>query len=387
MLVGIRLIVIMAIVGGLIAYMADKMGSKIGKKRMSIFGLRPKHTSILLTVLGGIIISVLTIVVMAGASQSARTALFGMDKLQKELRQLNKDKVVAAEALASAKGQVDEQKELILKLDEKIKLGTERNRDMESKLSSMNEKYMLAQNEVQALSEAREKLNGEIAELEETTDKLRKGIISMREGQVFYRAGEVIYAGVMHGGLTHEENIVQVNWLLRSANAAALQRLGMEQQKDQPLQAIWIAQSIVDEAVAMLDNSKGNMFFRVRAVANVIVGELAVCDIEATENQFIYPDGSLIYSEDYNLEDKEVNYENVIMSFLYHINPEAVKAGVLPDPMTGKVGNIDAATMIDCSNQIRKAKGNFTLKAYADGDITTAGPVRVRMEVIPRDDD
>lgn len=223
MLVGIRLIVIMAIVGGLIAYMADKMGSKIGKKRMSIFGLRPKHTSILLTVLGGIIISVLTIVVMAGASQSARTALFGMDKLQKELRQLNKDKVVAAEALASAKGQVDEQKELILKLDEKIKLGTERNRDMESKLSSMNEKYMLAQNEVQALSEAREKLNGEIAELEETTDKLRKGIISMREGQVFYRAGEVIYAGVMHGGLTHEENIVQVNWLLRSANAAALQ--------------------------------------------------------------------------------------------------------------------------------------------------------------------
>ena len=38
----------MAIVGGLIAYLADKMGSKIGKKRMSVFGLRPKHTSILL---------------------------------------------------------------------------------------------------------------------------------------------------------------------------------------------------------------------------------------------------------------------------------------------------------------------------------------------------
>ena len=47
-MVGIRMIVIMAIVGGLIAYIADKMGSKIGKKRMSVFGLRPKHTSILL---------------------------------------------------------------------------------------------------------------------------------------------------------------------------------------------------------------------------------------------------------------------------------------------------------------------------------------------------
>lgn len=386
-MVGIRLIIIMAIVGGLIAYIADKMGSKIGKKRMSIFGLRPKHTSILLTVLSGIVISVLTIIVMAIASQSARTALFGMDKLQKELRQLNKDKVVAAEALSSAKLQVDEQNKLIGQLDEKIKESTARNSAIEQKLASMNEKYILAQNEVQALSEARTKLNAEITELEETTKELRKGIISMREGQVFYRTGEVIYAGVMHGGLSHEENIVQVNWLLHSANGAALQRLGMEQNKEQPLQAIWIAQSIVDEAVAMLDQSKGNMFFRVRAVANVIVGELAICDIEVTENQFIYPNGSLIYSEDYDLNGKDISYENVIMSFLYHINVEAVKAGVLPDPLTGKVGNIDAATMIECSNEIRETKGKFTLKAYADGDITTAGPVRVRMEVVPRDDD
>lgn len=386
-MVGIRLIIIMAIVGGLIAYIADKMGSKIGKKRMSIFGLRPKHTSILLTVLSGIVISVLTIIVMAIASQSARTALFGMDKLQKELRQLNKDKVVAAEALSSAKLQVDEQNKLIGQLDEKIKESTARNSAIEQKLTSMNEKYILAQNEVQALSEARTKLNAEITELEETTKELRKGIISMREGQVFYRTGEVIYAGVMHGGLSHEENIVQVNWLLHSANGAALQRLGMEQNKEQPLQVIWIAQSIVDEAVAMLDQSKGNMFFRVRAVANVIVGELAICDIEVTENQFIYPDDSLIYSEDYDLNGKDISYENVIMSFLYHINVEAVKAGVLPDPLTGKVGNIDAATMIECSNEIRETKGKFTLKAYADGDITTAGPVRVRMEVVPRDDD
>lgn len=386
-MVGIRLIIIMAIVGGLIAYIADKMGSKIGKKRMSIFGLRPKHTSILLTVLSGIVISVLTIIVMAIASQSARTALFGMDKLQKELRQLNKDKVVAAEALSSAKLQVDEQNKLIGQLDEKIKESTARNSAIEQKLASMNEKYILAQNEVQALSEARTKLNAEITEFEETTKELRKGIISMREGQVFYRTGEVIYAGVMHGGLSHEENIVQVNWLLHSANGAALQRLGMEQNKEQPLQAIWIAQSIVDEAVAMLDQSKGNMFFRVRAVANVIVGELAICDIEVTENQFIYPDDSLIYSEDYDLNGKDISYENVIMSFLYHINVEAVKAGVLPDPLTGKVGNIDAATMIECSNEIRETKGKFTLKAYADGDITTAGPVRVRMEVVPRDDD
>ena len=75
----------MAIVGGLIAYLADKMGSKIGKKRMSVFGLRPKHTSILLTVLGGTIIAVLTISVMAIASQSARTACSAWKKFSRSL--------------------------------------------------------------------------------------------------------------------------------------------------------------------------------------------------------------------------------------------------------------------------------------------------------------
>ena len=56
----------------------------------------------------------------------------------------------------------------------------------------------------------------------------------------------------------------------------------------------------------------------------------------------------------------------------------------MPDPLTGKVGNMDAATMIETSNAIRRTNGLFTLKAYAKGDITTAGPVRLRLEVVPK---
>ena len=72
------------------------------------------------------------------------------------------------------------------------------------------------------------------------------------------------------------------------------------------------------------------------------------------------------------------------MGFLTQINHQAVEAGVLPDPLTGKVGNMDAATMIETSNAIRRTNGLFTLKAYAKGDITTAGPVRLRLEVVPK---
>ncbi len=379
-MVGIRLIVIMAIVGALIAYIADKMGSKIGKKKLSVFGLRPKYTSILLTALSGSIIAVLTISVMAIASQSARTALFGMDKLQKELRMLNSEKDFAAKALATAKEKVTAQNKQISILDAKILESTRENDEMEARLGQLNEKYRLAQSEVDSLTSSKVQLTNEIEDLEKTTAALRKGIITMREGQVYFRAGEVLYAGVLHGGLTHEENIAQVNWLLQNSNEAALQRLGL-QDKDEPVQAIWISKNIVNKAVAALDNSQGDLLLRVRAVANIIVGELAVCNIEIINNKFIYPDGSLILSADYDLNKSDLSNEEVLMGFLTQINHNAVKAGVLPDPLTGKVGNMDAATMIDASNAIRRTDGIFTLRAYAKGNITAAGPVRVRLEV------
>lgn len=379
-MVGIRLIVIMAIVGALIAYIADKMGSKIGKKKLSVFGLRPKYTSILLTALSGSIIAVLTISVMAIASQSARTALFGMDKLQKELRMLNSEKDFTAKALATAKEKVTAQNKQISILDAKILESTRENDEMEARLGQLNEKYRLAQSEVDSLTSSKVQLTNEIEDLEKTTAALRKGIITMREGQVYFRAGEVLYAGVLHGGLTHEENIAQVNWLLQNSNEAALQRLGL-QDKDEPVQAIWISKNIVNKAVAALDNSQGDLLLRVRAVANIIVGELAVCNIEIINNKFIYPDGSLILSADYDLNKSDLSNEEVLMGFLTQINHNAVKAGVLPDPLTGKVGNMDAATMIDASNAIRRTDGIFTLRAYAKGNITAAGPVRVRLEV------
>lgn len=384
-MVGIRLIIIMAIVGGLIAYIADKMGSKIGKKKMSVFGLRPRHTSVLLTVLSGIIISVLTICVMAVSSNSARTALFGMEKIQAELKALNKEKSAAADALAQAAKDVEAKNGIISELDEKIKNSMAENDAIEAKLADVNSKYAYAQEEVASLNAAREKLSKEVGQLEDTTAALRQGIINIREGQVFYRAGELVYSGVMHGGLSHEENVAQVNWLLQSANETALQRLGITK-KDENIQAIWISKKIADHAVSVLDQSKGNMLFRVRTVANIIVGELVVCDIEITENQLIYGDGSLIYQEEIDLSRITESYDTVILEFLNQVNHEAVKAGVLPDPLTGKVGNMDALTMIATSNEMRGLNGRIILSAYADGNITTAGPVKLTLKVRAADE-
>ena len=48
MFIGIAMFFVLMLMGGLIAFLGDKIGSKVGKKRMTLFGLRPKYTSCLL---------------------------------------------------------------------------------------------------------------------------------------------------------------------------------------------------------------------------------------------------------------------------------------------------------------------------------------------------
>lgn len=379
-MVGIRLMIIMAVVGGLIAYLADKMGSRIGKKKMSVFGLRPKHTALLLTVASGIVISVLSIVTVTISSESARTALFGMEKIQAELKALNKEKETATLALEEAKGNVKTQNEIIELLDKDIKKSTEAKKQAEAQLHGVQGKYALAKMEVKSLSDAKANLANEVKELEATTERLRQGIVNMREGQVYYRAGEVVYAAVLRGGMTAEENRDQVLWLLQNANESALQRLG-ELKPEKPVQVIWVSQEMVNEVMTLLSKSDENYLCRLRTHANIIVGELVACEMELIPNKLVYKDDEEICSAEYNLAEHPMPADAVVMAFLTKVNHNAVAKGVLPDPVTGKVGTLDAETMVMTSNAIKNATGAFKITAYAKGDVYTAGPVRISMKV------
>jgi len=50
------LIFTVLIISGLIAFVGDWIGLKIGKKRVTIFGLRPHHTAIVITIISGIVV-------------------------------------------------------------------------------------------------------------------------------------------------------------------------------------------------------------------------------------------------------------------------------------------------------------------------------------------
>ena len=382
---GLTLILVLAIMGGAIAFIGDKLGSKIGKKRLSIFGLRPYHTSVLMTVITGIMIAAATLGVLAVTSKDVKTALFGMEKLKTELIALNKDKLTAQQELA-------DKNKLIASLDNQIKETTasleemQKERDaINAQLVALQERYAQADTdlaamkaEVETLEASREKLNAEIKELEDATAQLRAGLIAIREGEVVFRAGEVLYSGILNAGLSEEENDKQMDTFLAAANQAILARMEV---KTKDVQALWLPNTMVQEAKKVLASSRGTMYIRICAAGNIISGEMAVSRLEMVPNKIVYEEGQKIFTENITIASDGRNINSSLMYFLSEINKAAVAAGVMPDPLTGKVGNIDAASMIEVSGKMQELGGNVTLTAYAKQDINVAGPVLLRLEV------
>jgi len=73
---GITLILVLAVVGGVIAFIGDRLGTRIGKRKLSIFGLRPRHTAVVVTIFTGVCITTVTFGIMAAVAADGRPAPF-----------------------------------------------------------------------------------------------------------------------------------------------------------------------------------------------------------------------------------------------------------------------------------------------------------------------
>jgi len=91
MTAGYILVIVMLILGGVIATLSDRLGTKVGKARLSLFKLRPRRTAVLVTVVTGSVLSALTLGVLFAASKPLRTGVFGIDEIQKRLNTARKE--------------------------------------------------------------------------------------------------------------------------------------------------------------------------------------------------------------------------------------------------------------------------------------------------------
>ena len=91
-------ILLLLILGGILSTLGDRLGTRVGKARLSIFKLRPKSTAILITVFTGSIISAISFATMVIFDRDLRVGLFQLEDIrekiiesEKELKKLEKN--------------------------------------------------------------------------------------------------------------------------------------------------------------------------------------------------------------------------------------------------------------------------------------------------------
>lgn len=413
---GILLILVLIITGGAIAFIGDRLGSKIGKKRLSIFGLRPRHTSIVITIFTGICITTLTFGVMAAASENVRTALFGMEKLHQRMTTTQRQLDEATDRLDQAQQeQVEKDAELAQTKDEVDKLQAQQ-ADLEAESARLQEGNRILELANAALSGQNDALSAEngslLAEnstlgsrneqltlgnkklkkdnqglvkdnstLEQRNGALRNGLLAMREGDIVYRAGEIISSGVIRGNRPKEAVEKDLESLMSMATRNVSVRLG----KDASDQSIWIYQPEYQAAIDTISKSPYDMIVRVTAAGNLIRGEAVRASLQLYKNSVIYQKDEFIIARRYAMSGGTTQAETFVMDFLREVNMEAQMRGILPDPISGSVGVMDGTQFYDVVSKMGAMNGNVVLSAYAKDSTDAMGPLRLyfKLESLP----
>ncbi|MEP0856438.1 DUF3084 domain-containing protein [Trichocoleus sp. DQ-U1] len=85
------LILSILVLGSVIATVGDRIGTRVGKARLSLFNLRPRKTAVLVTILTGLTISASTLTIIFATSEQLRIGVFRLQEVQKKLKTASKD--------------------------------------------------------------------------------------------------------------------------------------------------------------------------------------------------------------------------------------------------------------------------------------------------------
>ncbi|NIM06354.1 MAG: DUF3084 domain-containing protein [Armatimonadetes bacterium] len=176
---GFFLVLVLVLVSGLIAYLGDVLGRRLGRRRITLFGLRPRYTAIAFSVLAGMMITLITLIAAAALSEKVRVGLTQVDEMRSQMSALGSKLEESLSTLAAAEERtkkIEDAREAALldladtkrKMDEvSVKL-----EEADAKLKSVNEEL---ENVTARLSQSQERLQKVQEQLTAARAELKRG--------------------------------------------------------------------------------------------------------------------------------------------------------------------------------------------------------------------
>jgi uncharacterized protein (DUF3084 family) len=331
-----QIIILLLAIGGVIAYIGNYVGKSIGKKRLTVFNLRPRHTAMTITVISGVLIAFLTLGVLLAVSQDARTAFLGLDKLKSQIGEKTQELSAANEALKL--------------LNDELSIKLAQQQSLEASLTG-------AKSEIGQLNRAKQRLSREVA--------------VTRQGEVVFKKGEVITLSLIQAGPEQSKIEAGLKQILTVADAN-LRRYGIKGSK----LLVTVASENFDQTIHSLTGQNKMFVVKLIALRNTLWGEEVPAQFDILENKLVFKENAEIAAGEIAAKLSSPQIEQEVARILGLARQAALEAGVQPDT-SGSLGSLPYSQIVDLARKIKSADRKTSLKVCAKKDIYTIGPLDI----------
>ena len=297
---GWLLILALLVLGGVLSALGDNLGSKVGKARLSLMGMRPRRTAVVITVLTGSLISAISLGLMLLVSDRLRTGLFELDQLerrlrdgrealersQRELQAAAQGQQEARNRLKDVEGQAEElRRELAPLMRQRGELEEERDR--------LNRDITAKDADLQRNREELDQLSSQISASARELQQLETKLIALRRGDVVISSGQPLEIAKVRIERAQQAKPV-IEALLRQTNLNIYQRVLPGESAER--QILLVPRSDISKLEGIL-SKPGDWVVSLISAANVLKGERQVVAFpDVRRNKQVVKAGQLLAS-------------------------------------------------------------------------------------------
>ena len=371
---GWLLILALLALGGVLSTLGDRLGSLVGKARLSLLGMRPRRTAVLITVLTGSLISAISLGLMLLVSERLRTGLFELDRLEQRLQTSRLEVARAEQGKREAQTRFEQaqsrasklRQELAPLLDQRNRLELERSR-LSQEVKGRDAEIRRTEAE---LAQVRRRISASAQELKD----LEGTLIALRRGAVVLSSGQTLASAKVN--LERPEQATEViTALLQQANLNAFRRVLPGQPAD--LQILLVPKNDISKLEGLLAKP-GSWVVSILSAANVLRGERQVLAFpDLRPNRPVVKAGEVLASTtiegDLTALEPVSRRLNLLLAAAY---ARAQRQGTLVEGL-----QFDAASFKQLARELSERQSGQVaqLEALAINSASTADPIAVEL--------
>ena len=362
------LILFIIIGSGLLSWFGDVIGMKFGKRRVSLFKLRPKNTSHVITAFTGVTITVITVIVFASFSEDVRTTLFSIKFIERQLQELRVNLMYSREEAEEALIELENSRYQLSQIEAALEKSN-------SEVDLLNLSLNTLRNDKQLLENETNQLQFSIDLLRDEASDLRAMVEKMREEVIVISVNEVLAQGVILPD-TSSSGVIDI---INNLRVQAVESIAETFRVLPESVVVAIEQESLENVVATSSNNEMRRYVRLSAEQNITPGESVNLTCDSWNSYLIYNSEEVILRRVAEPGSEGFDPEQFMHAFLRELRFKAIRDGISPDPVTNYVGSLGGQEFYDAVEKLAGLKTPVIVNGIAIKDIYTEGPVSLRI--------